>query len=118
VGTADIRNLAPPNKAGVPLFQPPEFSWKTTTAARFRLQFSRTPDFSGVVDSIPSQGSFGPGWISGQTYTPTVLEWQRVWDLPPDQRALYWRVVGETGDGATAASAPTGVTSLGSPGGE
>jgi hypothetical protein len=118
VGAPDILNLAPPNKAGVPITQPPEFRWKTWNAARFRLQFSRSPDFSGAVTAIPAQCSFGPGWISGKSYTPTILEWQRVWDLPPEQRGLYWRVVGENADSEPVASAPTSITVFGQGGGK
>ncbi len=117
VGEADIVLLAPSAKASVPLFQPPTFVWKSKSASHYRLQFCRQPDFSGSVAAMPSQCGIGPGWISGESYTPALFNWQALWNLPPLQRSLYWRVVGQSALGEPVASAPSSITFLGQGGG-
>jgi uncharacterized repeat protein (TIGR03803 family) len=79
----------------------PTFRWKAEGVSRFRIQFSRNPDFTGRVVTL----AFWYG-IKGKSYTPLPAAWRRVSRLRGSESTLYWRVFGRDRRGKKVISSP------------
>jgi hypothetical protein len=67
---------------------PATFEWENADLVRFKLGFSRSPDFTGKVIMLPA----GSKRITGESYTPNPREWLKI---RPLGRTVYWAVYGE-----------------------
>jgi hypothetical protein len=78
---------------------PLTFQWADNGLSFFRLQFSSSPDFGRGTITLPIAKKGGSSWVSGNTYTPTSSEWDKVYQLGRNKKAIYWRVYSTDGGG-------------------
>ncbi|MEA1867152.1 MAG: hypothetical protein U9N19_03485 [Thermodesulfobacteriota bacterium] len=89
----DIGLIFPEDGAPVPAYHPPTFEWEDAAdLVRFKLGFSRSPDFTGKVIVLPRRSS---RWITGESYTPNRRKWRRIRHLARRGQTVYWAVYGE-----------------------
>ncbi len=102
MATASSIALVGPADGTILSFQaPPAFTWEAEGMDKFRIQFSRTADFSAPVITRPLLR-----WIKGTEYTPTKLEWRNILRLGKSGSAVYWRVTGKEERQKAVASEP------------
>ncbi len=80
------------------------FQWDSVPYNRFKLQFSRSADFSTRVLTLPAsanqRASSNGEWITESFYTPTKAERKKIKRLAARRNGkVYWRVYGEDQDG-------------------
>jgi hypothetical protein len=102
----DIVAVGPEDGEKVPVRPRPSFSWSSEYFDRFRLEFSKNPDFKParvVVAPMPGTGETSPktAWINDLSYTLKAREWQAVRQLAKKTGTVYWRVVGKNKTGST-----------------
>jgi hypothetical protein len=102
--TQAITLLSPPDAAYFRRTPPLVFQWSESGLDRFRVEFSRRPDFSGGTISLPIAKKKGTAWVSGNPYRPTPSEWAKVSRFFKNASSLSWRVHGTDGSGNTSTS--------------
>ncbi len=90
--------LQPPD--GTPASSAPSFSWNPEHSAGFRVEASRSADFSTGV-ALTSQSGQKP-WLHGATWTPGSKAWSKA---ASGASALYWHVVARDALGRETTSA-------------
>lgn len=95
LGNEDISLIFPDNCALIPVYPPPSFEWESADLVRFKLGFSRSPDFTGRVIVLPRGSKRHGRWITGESYTPNWWEWRRIRHLNRRGKTVHWAVYGE-----------------------
>ncbi|PXF56248.1 MAG: hypothetical protein C4B58_14160 [Deltaproteobacteria bacterium] len=101
LGAEAIALVFPEDGALVPFYPPPAFEWNGAGLVRFKLGFSRSPDFTGRVVVLPRGLKRHGRWITGESYTPNRREWRKIQRLGRRSGTVYWAVYGkdEAGEG-------------------
>ena len=102
--------LAPQDVETATLKAPESFSWDGGSMDRFRIEFSRSADFSGTVLSLPKSTAKQAKWIESAGYTPTAAEWNKIRALRGKTGLLYWRIHGDNAAGDAFTTEPLGLT--------
>jgi hypothetical protein len=94
--------VSPENGVVLPKGDPPTFTWDTIGYEKFKVQFSKAPDF-------PSKQTLTfPGgkkkWLSEAFFTPTTSKWSAIKKLERKNGYVYWRVKAKDADGNVAFS--------------
>ena len=110
LGDDTILLLSPEDGALVSVFTPLTFEWKGAGLKRFKLEFSRSPDFTGKVIVLPRKTERLRGWITEESYTPSPKEWRRIRRLGRRGGMVYWAVFGEDEAGEGFVSENFGMT--------
>ncbi|PXF56251.1 MAG: hypothetical protein C4B58_14175 [Deltaproteobacteria bacterium] len=87
--------MSPEDGVPVPVYPPPAFEWNGADLVRFKLGFSRSPDFTGKVVVLPRGSKRHGRWITGESYTPSWREWRMIRHLGRRGGTVYWAVSGE-----------------------
>jgi autotransporter-associated beta strand protein len=95
----EILLLSPIDNAKLPTELPPIFEWDGKHIGKFKLQFSRKPDFTSRIITLPKRKKANR-WITDTAYTPGKKEWQLIRRLGRKGKTIYWRVYGLDGQGS------------------
>ncbi len=91
--------LSPVDSAKIPKKLPATFEWEGGYTGQFKLQFSKKPDFSSRIITLPNRKKANR-WITDTVYTPGKREWQLIRRLGGRGKTIYWRVYGSNGQGS------------------
>jgi hypothetical protein len=80
----------------------PTFTWNTIGYEKFRVQFSKAPDFPSKKTLTLPGGK--KKWLSEAFFTPTRSEWSAIKKMERKNGYVYWRVKAKDADGDVAFS--------------
>ena len=95
LGDEAIVLIYPEDGALIPVYLPAAFEWEGAGLERFKLGFSRSPDFTDEIIMLPQSFNRNGAWITGESYTPTWREWRKIRRLGRRGQTVYWAVYGE-----------------------
>jgi beta propeller repeat protein len=94
--------VSPENGAILPKKGPPTFTWNTIGYEKFKVQFSKAPDFPSKKTLTLPGGK--KKWLSETFFTPTDSKWSAIKKMERKNRYVYWRVKAKDADGNVAFS--------------
>jgi beta propeller repeat protein len=94
--------ISPANGVVLPKEEFPTFTWNTIGYEKFRVQFSKAPDFPSKKTLTLPGGK--KKWLSEAFFTPTRSEWSAIKKMERKNGYVYWRVKAKDADGDVAFS--------------